>query len=78
LSNELRPLTGRGGPRLLEKLSYAEQAVDTYLLRAERAESELRAVLDEHLRLRGLLRDHLARLARRGLAEHPDAVGPYR
>ncbi|MEV0259071.1 trypsin-like peptidase domain-containing protein [Streptomyces sp. NPDC050732] len=78
LSNELRPLTGRGGPRLLEKLSYAEQAVDTYLLRAERAESELRGVLDEHLRLRGLLRDHLARLARRGLAEHPDAVGPYR
>lgn len=78
LSNELRPLTGRGGPRLLEKLSYAEQAVDTYLLRAERAESELRGVLDEHLRLRGLLKDHLARLARRGLAEHPDAVGPYR
>ncbi|MFD6431348.1 trypsin-like serine peptidase [Streptomyces venezuelae] len=78
LSNEMRPLTGRGGPRLLEKLSYAEQAVDTYLLRAERAESELRTVLDEHLRLRGLLRDHLARLARRGLAEHPDAVGPYR
>ncbi|MFD4631239.1 trypsin-like peptidase domain-containing protein [Streptomyces sp. NPDC058284] len=78
LSNELRPMTGRGGPRFLEKLSYAEQAVDTYLLRAERAESELRGVLDEHLRLRGLLRDHLARLARRGLAEHPDAVGPYR
>ncbi|MFK4065993.1 trypsin-like peptidase domain-containing protein [Streptomyces sp. NPDC029674] len=78
LSNELRPLTGRGGPRFLEKLSYAEQAVDTYLLRAERAESALREVLDEHLRLRGLLRDHLARLARRGLAEHPDAVGPYR
>lgn len=78
LSNELRPLTGRGGPRFLEKLSYAEQAVDTYLLRAERAESELRGVLDEHLRLRGLLRDHLARLARRGLAEHPEAVGPYR
>ncbi|MCF3124645.1 trypsin-like peptidase domain-containing protein [Streptomyces arenae] len=78
LSNELRPLSGRSGPRFLEKLSYAEQAVDTYLLRAERAEGELRGVLDEHLRLRGLLRDHLARLARRGLAEHPDAVGPYR
>ncbi|MEV7191023.1 serine protease [Streptomyces sp. NPDC093510] len=78
LSNELRPLTCRGGPHLLEKLSYAEQAVDTYLLRAERAESALREVFDEHLRLRGLLRDHLARLARRGLAEHPDAVGPYR
>ncbi|MEV5979104.1 trypsin-like peptidase domain-containing protein [Streptomyces sp. NPDC052114] len=78
LSNELRPQSGRSGPRFLEKLSYAEQAVDTYLLRAERAEDELRGVLDEHLRLRGLLRDHLARLARRGLAEHPDAVGPYR
>ncbi|MEU6993128.1 trypsin-like peptidase domain-containing protein [Streptomyces sp. NPDC046465] len=78
LSNELPPSAGRGGPRLLEKLSYAEQAVETYLLRAERAESGLRDVLDEHLRLRGLLRDHLARLARRGLAEHPDAVGPYR
>ncbi|MFF1378634.1 trypsin-like peptidase domain-containing protein [Streptomyces sp. NPDC058308] len=78
LSDELRPSAGRGGPRLLEKLSYAEQAVETYLLRAERAESGLRGVLDEHLRLRGLLRDHLARLARRGLAEHPDAVGPYR
>ncbi|AZM53828.1 hypothetical protein DMA15_15605 [Streptomyces sp. WAC 01529] len=78
LSDELRPLPGRGGPRFLEKLSYAEQAVDTYLLRAEAAESELRDVLDAHLRLRGLLRDHLARLARRGLAEHPDAVGPYR
>ncbi|WP_030786238.1 S1 family peptidase [Streptomyces sp. NRRL S-920] len=78
LSNELRPLAGRGGPRFLEKLSYAEQAVDTYLLRAEAAESELRQVLDEHLRLRGLLRDHLARLAGRGLAEHPAAVGPYR
>ncbi|MFF8645255.1 trypsin-like peptidase domain-containing protein [Streptomyces sp. NPDC015345] len=78
LSDELRPLTGRGGPHFLEKLSYAEQAVDTYLLRARAAEGELRAVLDEHLRLRGLLRDHLARLARRGLAEHADAVGPYR
>ncbi|MEU7582284.1 trypsin-like peptidase domain-containing protein [Streptomyces sp. NPDC041068] len=78
LSNELRPLSGRSGPRFLEKLSYAEQAVETYLLRAERAESELRGVLDAHLRLRGLLRDHLAHLARRGLDEHPDAVGPYR
>ncbi|QQC89882.1 trypsin-like serine peptidase [Streptomyces alfalfae] len=78
LSDELRPLTGRGGPRLLEKLSYAEQAVETHLLRAEAAESELRAVLDAHLRLRALLRDHLALLAGRGLAEHPDAVGPYR
>ncbi|UFQ16255.1 MULTISPECIES: S1 family peptidase [Streptomyces] len=78
LSDELRPLTGRGGPRFLEKLSYAEQAVDTYLLRAKAAEDALREVLDEHLRLRGLLRDHLARLARRGLAEHRDAVGPYR
>ncbi|MEU8957481.1 serine protease [Streptomyces sp. NPDC048518] len=78
LSGELRPPSERGGPRFLEKLSYAEQAVETYLLRAERAEGELRGVLDAHLRLRGLLRDHLARLARRGLAEHPDAVGPYR
>ncbi|CAM5668572.1 Serine protease OS=Streptomyces alboniger OX=132473 GN=CP975_14930 PE=4 SV=1 [Streptomyces alboniger] len=78
LSDELRPLTGRGGPRLLEKLSYAEQAVETYLLRAEDAEAGLRAVLDAHLRLRALLRDHLALLAGRGLAEHPEAVGPYR
>ncbi|MEU1134572.1 serine protease [Streptomyces sp. NPDC005900] len=78
LSDELRPLTGRGGPGLLEKLSRAEQAVDTYLLRAAAVESELREMLDEHLRLRALLRDHLARLARRGLTEHPDTVGPYR
>ncbi|WP_447039157.1 trypsin-like peptidase domain-containing protein [Streptomyces sp. DSM 118878] len=78
LSDELRPLTGRGGPHLLEKLSYAEQAVETHLLRAESAESELRAVLEAHLRLRALLRDHLALLAGRGLTEHPEAVGPYR
>ncbi|MGW0533434.1 trypsin-like serine peptidase [Streptomyces sp. NPDC003032] len=78
LSDELRPLTGRAGPRFLEKLSYAEQAVETYLVRATAAETALRDVLDEHLRLRALLRDHLARLARRGLAEHPDAVRPYR
>ncbi|MFE0173830.1 trypsin-like peptidase domain-containing protein [Streptomyces sp. NPDC059002] len=78
LSTELRPQGGRGAPRLLEKLSHAEQAVDGYLLRAERAETELRGMLEGHLRLRALLRDHQARLAGRGLAEHPDAVEPYR
>ncbi|MFJ2771993.1 trypsin-like peptidase domain-containing protein [Streptomyces sp. NPDC087300] len=78
LSTELQPPAGRGGPRLLEKLSHAEQAVDTYLLRATGIEYELRGMLDDHLRLRALLRDHQAGLARHGMAEHPDAVGPYR
>ncbi|WP_198547282.1 S1 family peptidase [Streptomyces jeddahensis] len=70
-------LASEAGTEVLEKLSYAEQAVETYLLRAERAERELRGVLDAHLRLRGLLAAHQARLDGQGLAEHPDAVRAF-
>ncbi|MFE0103325.1 trypsin-like peptidase domain-containing protein [Streptomyces sp. NPDC059009] len=81
LTDELREQRGQGreqsGPIFLEKLSYAEQAVETYLLRAERAERALQGVLDEHLRLRALLADHQARLAAHGLAEHPGAVDAF-
>ncbi|MBA2947085.1 S1 family peptidase [Streptomyces himalayensis] len=73
------PAPGRERQRaaFLEKLSYAEQAVENCLMRAERAERELRGVLDAHLRLRGLLAAQQARLDGQGLAEHPDAVGAF-
>ncbi|MBA4864852.1 trypsin-like peptidase domain-containing protein [Streptomyces sp. PSKA54] len=73
------PAPGRETQRaaFLEKLSYAEQAVENCLMRAERAERELRGVLDAHLRLRGLLAAQQARLDGQCLAEHPDAVGAF-
>ncbi|MFF2846820.1 serine protease [Streptomyces sp. NPDC058001] len=65
---------GRPSSALLEKLGRAEQAVRTYVLRAERAHRALRDVLREHLRLRHLLGAHVDRLTQHGLAEHPRAV----
>ncbi|MFJ6569876.1 trypsin-like peptidase domain-containing protein [Streptomyces sp. NPDC091292] len=65
---------GRPVPALLERLGRAEQAVRTYVLRAERAHRAFRDTLREHLRLRHLLGAYVDRLTRHGLAEHPRAV----
>ncbi len=62
---------------LLEGLSLAEQAVETYLLRAEAAERTLRDALAAHGKLCGRLNAAQDALTRRGLGEHADAVGPF-
>lgn len=63
---------------LLEKLSYAEQAVEHFLLAAERAERELRTELDRLHGLRGLLAAEQARLSREDRAEDAGATVHYR
>ncbi len=76
LSAAAVPQETAGWP-LLERLSVAEQAVETHLLRAERVERTLKDMLGRHRELCGRLNAAQSALVRRGLGEDRAAVGPF-